>query len=62
MQSENRRVAAALIAGAVSARRPPGADALADANRHCAALAHTFARDQWVEAALYVSGKARTPS
>jgi phytoene synthase len=42
----------------VSARRPPGADALADANRHCAALAHTFARDQWL-AALYVSGKAR---
>ena len=57
MQSENRRRGGA-HRGAVSARRPPGADALADANRHCAALAHTFARDQWL-AALYVSGKAR---
>ena len=44
--------------GAVSARRPPGADALGDANRHCAALARAHARDQWL-GALYASENAR---
>jgi len=42
----------------VSARRPPGADALGDANRHCAALARAHARDQWL-GALYASENAR---
>jgi 15-cis-phytoene synthase len=42
----------------VSAPRPPGADALADANRHCAALARVSARDQWL-GALYASASAR---
>jgi len=42
----------------VSARRPPGADALGDANGHCAALARAHARDQWL-GALYASENAR---
>jgi phytoene synthase len=42
----------------VSARRRPGADALGDANRHCAALARSHARDQWL-GALYASENAR---
>jgi phytoene synthase len=42
----------------VTALRPPGADALADANRHCAALARAHARDQWL-GALYASENAR---
>ena len=42
----------------MSARRPPGADALGDANRHCAALARAHARDQWL-GALYASETAR---
>jgi 15-cis-phytoene synthase len=36
----------------VTARPPPGADPLADAYEHCAALARAHARDQWL-AALY---------
>jgi 15-cis-phytoene synthase len=42
----------------VSARRPPGVDALGDANRYCAALARSSARDQWL-GALYARGGAR---
>jgi 15-cis-phytoene synthase len=42
----------------VSARRPPGADALEDANQYCAALARSSARDQWL-GALYASGSVR---
>jgi 15-cis-phytoene synthase len=42
----------------VSANRPPGADPLADAYKHCAALARAQARDQWL-AALYASASAR---
>ena len=42
----------------MSTRRPPGADALGDANRHCAALARAHARDQWL-GALYASENAR---
>ncbi len=42
----------------MSARRPPGADALGDASRHCAALARAHARDQWL-GALYASGAVR---
>jgi 15-cis-phytoene synthase len=36
----------------VTARSPPGADPLADAYEHCAALARAHARDQWL-AGLY---------
>ncbi len=36
----------------MTARRPPGADPLADAYAHCAALARDHARDQWL-GALY---------
>ena len=39
-------------------RRPPGADPLADATEHCAALARAHARDQWL-GALYASASAR---
>lgn len=39
-------------------RRPPGADPLADAYAHCAALARAQARDQWL-GALYASASAR---
>ena len=39
-------------------RRPPGADALGEANRYCAALARAHARDQWL-AALYANASAR---
>jgi phytoene synthase len=42
----------------VTARRPPGADPLADATEHCAALARAHARDQWL-GALYASASAR---
>jgi phytoene synthase len=42
----------------VTARRPLGADPLADAHAHCAALARTHARDQWLSA-LYASQDAR---
>jgi 15-cis-phytoene synthase len=42
----------------VNARRPPGADPLADATEHCAALARAHARDQWL-GALYASANAR---
>lgn len=42
----------------MSARRPPGADALGDANRHCAAIARAHARDQWL-GALYARENAR---
>ncbi len=42
----------------MSARRPPGADALGDANRHCAAIARAHARDQWL-GALYASENVR---
>jgi 15-cis-phytoene synthase len=42
----------------VSAGRAQSADALFEANRHCAALARSSARDQWL-AALYASGAAR---
>jgi phytoene synthase len=42
----------------VTARPPPGADPLADATEHCAALAHAHARDQWL-GALYASADAR---
>jgi 15-cis-phytoene synthase len=42
----------------VTARRPPGADPLADATEHCAALARAHARDQWLSA-LYASASAQ---
>jgi phytoene synthase len=42
----------------VTARRPPGADPLADATEHCAALAREHARDQWLSA-LYASASAQ---
>jgi len=42
----------------VTARPPPGADPLADAYEHCAALARAHARDQWL-GALYASASAR---
>jgi 15-cis-phytoene synthase len=42
----------------VTARPPPGADPLADAYEHCAQLARTHARDQWL-GALYASASAR---
>ncbi|HZZ23945.1 MAG TPA: squalene/phytoene synthase family protein [Roseiarcus sp.] len=42
----------------MTARRPPGADPLADAHAHCAALARAHARDQWLSA-LYASQDAR---
>jgi phytoene synthase len=42
----------------VTARRPPGADPLADAYAHCAALARAHARDQWL-GALYADESAR---
>jgi phytoene synthase len=44
----------------VTARRPPGADPLADATEHCAALARAHARDQWL-GALYASAGERGP-
>ncbi len=40
------------------ARRPPGADPLADAYEHCATLARAHARDQFL-GALYASADAR---
>ena len=42
----------------MTARRPPGADPLADAYEHCAALARAHARDQWL-GALYATPTAR---
>ena len=42
----------------MTAPRPPGADPLADAYDHCAALAREHARDQWL-GALYASAEAR---
>jgi 15-cis-phytoene synthase len=42
----------------VTAPRPPGADALDEANSYCAALARAHARDQWL-GALYASASAR---
>ena len=42
----------------MTARPPPGADPLADATAHCAALARAHARDQWL-GALYASANAR---
>jgi 15-cis-phytoene synthase len=42
----------------VTARPLPGADPLADATEHCAALAREHARDQWL-GALYASAEAR---
>jgi phytoene synthase len=42
----------------VTARPPPGADPLADATEHCAALAREHARDQWL-GALYADANAR---
>jgi phytoene synthase len=42
----------------VTERPPPGADPLADATEHCAALARAHARDQWL-GALYASASAR---
>jgi 15-cis-phytoene synthase len=42
----------------VTARPPPGADPLADAYEHCAALARAHARDQWL-GALYARADAR---
>jgi phytoene synthase len=42
----------------VTERPPPGADPLADATEHCAALAREHARDQWL-GALYASASAR---
>jgi phytoene synthase len=44
----------------VTARRPPGADPLADAYEHCAALARAHARDQWL-GALYAGADERGP-
>ena len=42
----------------MTARRPPGADPLAVAHAHCAALARAHVRDQWLSA-LYASQDAR---
>jgi 15-cis-phytoene synthase len=42
----------------VTERPPPGADPLADATEHCAALARAHARDQWL-GALYAGANAR---
>jgi 15-cis-phytoene synthase len=42
----------------VTTRSPPGADSLADAYEHCAALARAHARDQWL-GALYADKSAR---
>ena len=42
----------------MTARVSPGADPLADAYDHCAALARAHARDQWL-GALYASASAR---
>ena len=42
----------------MTARPPPGADPLADATEHCAALAREHARDQWL-GALYAGANAR---
>jgi len=42
----------------VTEGRPPGADALDEANQYCAALARAHARDQWL-AALYAEKSAR---
>jgi phytoene synthase len=42
----------------VTARPPQGADPLADATEHCAALARVHARDQWL-GALYAGVEAR---
>lgn|GEM_PF-760463 len=42
----------------MTARRPPGANPLADAHEYCAALARAHARDQWL-GALYASEEAR---
>ncbi len=42
----------------MSARRPPDAGALGEANRYCAALARAESRDQWL-GALYASAGAR---
>ena len=42
----------------MTARPPPGADPLADATEHCAALARAHAHDQWL-GALYASANAR---
>jgi phytoene synthase len=42
----------------VIASRPPGADPLADATDHCAALARAHARDQWL-GALYARADTR---
>ena len=42
----------------MTARPPPGADPLADAIQHCAALARAHARDQWL-GALYANAAAR---
>jgi 15-cis-phytoene synthase len=42
----------------VTARPPPGADPLADATEHCAMLARTHARDQWL-GALYARADVR---
>jgi 15-cis-phytoene synthase len=42
----------------VTARRPPGADPLADAYEHCATLARAHARDEWL-GALYANASAR---
>lgn len=42
----------------MTARPPPGADPLAEAHAHCAALARAHARDQWL-GALYANANAR---
>ena len=42
----------------MTAPRPPGAGALSEANRYCAALARAQARDQWL-GALYADESAR---
>jgi phytoene synthase len=42
----------------VTAGPPPGADPLAEAYQHCATLARTHARDQWLSA-LYANANAR---
>jgi 15-cis-phytoene synthase len=42
----------------VTARAAPGADPIADAIAHCAGLARTYARDQWL-GALYAGANAR---
>ncbi len=42
----------------MSAPLPPGADPLADAYKHCAALARAHARDQWL-GALYANATVR---